>query len=129
MFADFHAFNVVTSFRRLFQVPSTVTDKEHRQQAVVIHEEAVTTLMETFQPQEIANILHITVKSRYKTSLLPALERRAEVVAGKFNSQDVANTIWVLPTMGRKPGDRLMDLLEGTSADGGDSRGLYLTEC
>ena len=51
MFADFHAINVVTYFRKLFQVPLTVTDKEHRQQAVVIHEEAVTTLMETFQPQ------------------------------------------------------------------------------
>ena len=45
------------------------------------------------------------------------LERRAEVISGKFNSQNIANTLWVFPTMGTKPGDRMMGQLERRSEE------------
>jgi hypothetical protein len=45
-------------------------------------------------------------KHRNKPSqaLLMALEGRAEAISGECNSQDVANTLWALATMGTKPG-------------------------
>jgi hypothetical protein len=64
--------------------------------------------MEVFHPQDIANILHIIVKSlakkRYKTCILTELVRRAEEISEKFNSQDIENTLWAYTTMGTKPG-------------------------
>ncbi len=53
-------------------------------------------------------------KQRYKATgpLLLGLERRAEAISGKFNSQNVANTLWALATMGTKPGEKLMGQLE-----------------
>jgi hypothetical protein len=45
-------------------------------------EKATIRAMEAFQTQEIANILHIMAKKRYKTCLLPELERRA--VSSRF---------------------------------------------
>ena len=110
--AELSACNVATSFRKLFQLSSTPADKERWQQAVGILEEAATRLMQKFQPQQFANILHITVKNGYETCLLPELERRAEAVAGEFKSQEVSNTVWAYATMGMKPGERLMGLLE-----------------
>jgi hypothetical protein len=110
--AELSACNVANSFRKLFQLSSTPADKERWQQAVGILEEAATRLMQKFQPQQIANILHITTKNGYQTCLLPELERRAEATGGDFNSQNVANTLWTYATMGRKPGERLMGLLE-----------------
>ncbi len=68
--------------------------------------------MEEVGPRQIANILHVVAKNRYKTCLLPALERRAEVLAGEFNSQHVANTLWMFATMGRKTGGQVMELLD-----------------
>ena len=41
------------------------------------------------------------------------LEGRAEALAGTFNAQDVANTLWAYATMGREPGAGLMRVLEG----------------
>jgi endonuclease/exonuclease/phosphatase family metal-dependent hydrolase len=110
--AEFNAVNVATSFRKLFQLPSTPADSLRWQQAVGMLEEAATRLMQTFQPQQIANILHVTAKNGYETCLLPAFERRAEVMAGDFNSQGIANTLWAYATMGRKPGELLMGQLE-----------------
>jgi hypothetical protein len=43
---------------------------------------------------------------------LPELEWRSETLSGKFNSQTVANTLWVFETMGTKSGDRMMGQLE-----------------
>ncbi len=40
------------------------------------------------------------------------LERRAEEISGEFNSQEVANTVWLFVTMGTKPGERMMGQLE-----------------
>jgi hypothetical protein len=36
----------------------------------------------------------------------------SETIPGEFNSQEVANTMWVFATMGRKPGERTMGYLE-----------------
>ena len=65
-----------------------------------------------FGAQQIANTLHIIAKQRYKATgpLLLALERRAEAIAGEFNSQNVVNTLWAYATRGRKP-RRLMCLM------------------
>ena len=55
-------------------------------------------------------------KSRYRPwdrTLVPELEGRAEALAGTFNAQDVANTLWAYATMGRAPGAGLMRELEG----------------
>jgi hypothetical protein len=41
------------------------------------------------------------------------LEWRAEALAGTFNAQDVANTLWAYATIGRAPGSVLMRELEG----------------
>ena len=41
------------------------------------------------------------------------LEGLAEAVAGTFNTQDVANTLWAYATIGREPGARVMRELEG----------------
>jgi hypothetical protein len=41
------------------------------------------------------------------------LEGRAVALAGTFNAQGVANTLWAYATMGRKPGAGVMRELEG----------------
>ena len=53
-------------------------------------------------------------EKKYKPSetLLLALEGRAEAISGEFKPQDVANTLWAYATMGRKPGGRMMGILE-----------------
>ena len=38
---------------------------------------------------------------------------RSEALAGTFNAQEVANTLWAYATMGREPGAGLMRELEG----------------
>jgi hypothetical protein len=45
--------------------------------------------------------------------MMGQLEGRAEAIAGEFNSQDIANTMWAYATMGTMPGERLMGKLEG----------------
>ena len=82
------------------------------QHALHTLEKSAISIMEEFQPQEIANIMHIVAKKQYKTCLWSDLERRAEAVAGKFNSQNVANMLWAFATMGTKPGERMMGQLE-----------------
>jgi hypothetical protein len=41
------------------------------------------------------------------------LEGRAEALAGTFNEQGVANTLWAYATMGRSPGAGVMRVMEG----------------
>jgi hypothetical protein len=55
-------------------------------------------------------------KTRYRPSdpaLVQKLEGRAEALAGTFNAQGVANTLWAYATMGREPGAGVMRGLEG----------------
>jgi hypothetical protein len=45
--------------------------------------------------------------------LMRELEGRAEAVAGTFNAQDVATTLWAYATMGWEPGAGMIRELEG----------------
>jgi hypothetical protein len=69
--------------------------------------------MKTFGPQGLANTHHIMAKKSHKPSENFSRSHRAEEISGEFNSQAVANTLWAYATMGRKPGERVMGLLEG----------------
>jgi len=46
---------------------------------------------------------------------LEGCEGRAEAMAGTFNAQAVANTLWAYATIGREPGPGLMRELDGRS--------------
>jgi hypothetical protein len=64
-----------------------------------------------FGAREISNTLHIMAKTRYcpwDPALVPKLQGRAEALAGTFNAQGVANTLWACTKMGREPGTGLM---------------------
>jgi len=45
--------------------------------------------------------------------VMQGLEGRAEALAGTFNAQHVANTLWAYATMGREPGGGVIRGLEG----------------
>ena len=47
------------------------------------------------------------------TAMMREMEGLLETVSDTFNSQNVANTLWVYATMERKPGACLMRELEG----------------
>ena len=69
--------------------------------------------------RQVANTLHTMAKNRYSPldlSLVPELERRAEALAGTFDTQNVANTLWAYATMGREPGAGVMRELEHGAA-------------
>jgi hypothetical protein len=73
-------------------------------------------MIDAFQAQSVANILHMIAKTRYSPydqTLVPKLEGRTEALANTFNAQDVANTLWAYATMGREPGAGMMRGLEG----------------
>jgi hypothetical protein len=44
--------------------------------------------------------------------LMGKLERQAEAILGKFDAQQISNTLWAYATMGTQPGERLMEKLE-----------------
>jgi hypothetical protein len=80
--AELHHVNV--------QLPSSSQDNqrvkfhgEERDRSVQhtldILEKASMKVMEAFQPEQIANSLHIMAKKQYKTCILPELERRVAV--------------------------------------------------
>ena len=48
--------------------------------------------------KEIANILHMMAKKRYKICLLPDLERRMETISADFDSQQLAKTRLIFDT-------------------------------
>jgi hypothetical protein len=63
----------------------------------------------------VVNTLHILAKTHHcpwNPSLVLELEGRAEALAGTFNAQDVANTLWAYATMGREPSAGMMRVLE-----------------
>ena len=102
--------NVATAFRKLLQNesgPQVVVER-----ALQALEGAALQTNDEFGAREIINTLHIMAKTRY-LALVPKLEGRAEALAGTFNAQGVANTLWACATMGREPGAGLMRELEG----------------
>jgi hypothetical protein len=114
--AEFNSVNVATALRVLLQarrdgVPHGVVER-----ALQALEAAALRTIDAFGAQEISNTLHIMAKSRYRPwdqTLVPKLDGRAEALAGTFNSQDVANTLWAYATMGREPCLGVMRELEG----------------
>ena len=46
-------------------------------------------------------------------AVMTGLEGRADALAGTFNAQEVANTLWAYATMGREPGAAVMRVLDG----------------
>ncbi len=54
--------------------------------------------------------------------LMREVEGRAEALAGMFNAQAVANTLWAYATMGREPGAGLMREAEGPGEGAGARR-------
>ncbi len=54
----------------------------------------------------------MTMGTKPGERMMRQLERRAEVISGEFNPQNVANTLWAFATMGTKPGEWMMGQLE-----------------
>jgi len=113
---EFDPVNFATAFRKLLLsrrdgVPRGVAERVS--QAL---EAAALQRMDAFQGREIATILHIMAKTRYRPwdpALVPRLEGQLEALAGTLTAQDVANTLWAYATMGREPGAGLMRVMEG----------------
>ena len=112
--------NVVTAFRALLQSRREGGPRGVVERALQALEAAALRTIETFGTREVANTLHIMAKTRYRPwdqTLVPKLEGRAEALAGTFNAQDVANTLWAYATMGREPGAGVMRGLDGGGRD------------
>ena len=113
---EFNAVNVATAFRKLLQSRRDGVPRGVMQRALNALEAAALRSMDAFQGRNVANILHIMAKTRYRpwdAALVPRLEGRAEALAGTFNAQEVASTLWAYATMGREPGAGVMRGLEG----------------
>jgi hypothetical protein len=83
--------NVATAFRKLLQNesgPQVVVER-----ALQALEGAALQTNDEFGAREIINTLHIMAKTSY-LAVVPKLEGRAEALAGTFNAQGVANTLW-----------------------------------
>ena len=100
---EFDAVNVATAFRKLLQSRRDGVPRGFVERALQALEAAALRRMEKFKAQQVANILHIMAKTRYRPwdpAVVPKLEGRAEAVAGTFNAQNVANTLWAYATIG-----------------------------
>ena len=107
---------MATAFRALLQARHDGVPRGVVERALQALEAAALRTIDAFEAQQIANTLHIMAKSRYhpwNQNLVSKLDRRAEALAGSFNAQNVANTLWAYATMGREPGAGLMRELEG----------------
>ncbi len=124
--------NVATAFRQVLKKQRGIPPKSLVQTLQTLEVSALQN-MKDFGTQEIDNTLHIMAKQRYKATipLMLALERRAEVTAGEFNSQEVVNTLWEYATMRKKPGDRMMGQRSGgrRRQQGSSTRRMLQTRC
>jgi hypothetical protein len=115
--------HVATAFRKVLTEPARSGSSGVVDGALQMLETAALRLIDDFEAQHIANILHIMAKARYHPrdqSLVPTLEGRVEALACTFNAlnvhanaQNVANTLWAIATMGREPRVGMMRELEG----------------
>ena len=108
---EFNTVNVATAFRKLLQSRRNDVPRGVVERALQAIEAAALRTMDAFEAQAVANTLHIMAKTRYRPwdrTLVPELEARAEALAGTFNAQEVANTLWAYETMGREPGAGVM---------------------
>ena len=118
---EFNHVNVATAFRKL--LPASKSTRGSIQQALEMLEQRAMQTMEVFEPQGIANVLHMMAKKSYtptNAALLPGLEKQAEKVSSTFKPQEIANTLWAIAKLGRRPGMRLIDSLEGRLRDVAD---------
>ena len=114
--AEFGHVNVATALRALLQARRDGVPRKVVERALQALEAAALRTIDAFGAQQICNTLHIMAKTRYRPwdlTLVPELEGRAEALAGTFNAQNVANTLWAYATMGREPGAGVMKGLEG----------------
>jgi hypothetical protein len=105
--AEFNHVILSTAFRTLLQGRRDGGPRGVVERALQALEAAALRTIDAFGAQHVSNTLHIMAKSRYRPwdrTLIPDLEGRAEAVAGTFNAQNVANTLWAYATMGRSPG-------------------------
>ena len=113
--AEFDHVNVSTALRKLLQASRAGMPRgvvEHTLEAL---EQRALQTMEDFEPQGIANTLHIMAKKRYRpvsAALLPELEGRLRAVAGESTPQNIANTLWAFATLGERPGAGVVGALE-----------------
>ena len=73
-------------------------------------------MVDAFEARQVGSTLHIMTKTHYSPwhpSLVPVIEGLAEAMAGTFNTQGMANTLWSYATMGQSPGAGVMLVLEG----------------
>ena len=73
-------------------------------------------MVDAFEARQVGSTLHIMAKTHYSPwhpSLVPVIEGLAEAMAGTFNTQGMANTLWPYATMGQSPGAGVMLVLEG----------------
>ena len=108
---EFNAVNVATAFRKLLQSRRNDVPRGVVERALQAIESAALRTMDAFKGREVANILHIMAQTHHRPwdpALVPKLEGRAEALAGTFNVQNVANTLWAYATMGREPGAGVM---------------------
>ena len=102
---EFNHVNVATAFRKLLLTPRHDAARGTVDQALRALEESALRNIGDFGPQPLANTLHAMAKARYTPTnplVLEALDRQVEALAGTFNAQDVANTLWSYATMGRR---------------------------
>ena len=114
--AEYNFVNVVTAFRKLLQSRRKSLARGVVERTLQVLEAAALRMIDAFDAKAVTSMLHIIAKTRYSPcdqSLVPKLEGRAVALAGTFNAQDVANTLWAYATMGREPGAGLMRKLEG----------------
>ena len=98
---EFSPINVSSAFRKLLQSRRDGVPRGLAERATQALEAAALRRMDNFKAQQVANILHIMAKTRYRPSdpaLVPKLDGRAEALAGTFKAQDVANTLWAYAT-------------------------------
>ena len=114
--ADFGAAAAATAFRRFLKSRRDGMPSEEVERTLQVLEAAILRTIDAFEQRDISSTLHIMAKTRHsprEQSLIPKLEQQAEAVAGTFDSQSVANTLWAYATMGRTPGAQMMMVLEG----------------
>jgi len=94
---SFNHVNVATAFRKLLQSGRGGVSRGAMEGALEQLEACAVEMMPAFGPQQVANMLHVMAKQRYRPSngdLLPALDARVGEVAGQCTPQNVANIWW-----------------------------------
>jgi hypothetical protein len=107
---------VATAFKNVLHSRRDGVPRGVMERALQALEESALQNMDAFEPQQLSTTLHAMAKFRYRPfnpRFLEALEQQTFAMTGRFNAQNVANTVWAYATMGRQPGADLLMVLEG----------------